>query len=293
LKESYQIEVKEGSIGDPDYYLGAKLRKMTLKNGVEAWAMSSSKYALAAVANVVDQLKSRGLEHMMPKSAANPFKGGNKPEMDVSPELDAEQATYYQSQIGILRWLCEIGRIDILVNVSMLASHLALPQEGHLEAVYHIYSYLRNKHNARMCFDPTYPEIDMGSFKECDWKTFYGNMKEAIPPNAPEVRGKEVDLRLYVDSDHAGEEVTCRSRTGFFIFLNMAPVVWFSKRQPTVEKSVFGAEFVAMKNGMETLRGLQYKLRMMGVPLSGPSFIYCDNMSVIHNTQRPELMLCK
>jgi hypothetical protein len=77
--------------------------------------------------------------------------------MDVSPELDAEQATYYQSQIGILRWLCEIGRIDILVNVLMLASYLALPREGHLEAVYHIYSYLCNKHNARMCFDPTYP----------------------------------------------------------------------------------------------------------------------------------------
>jgi len=76
------------------------------------------------------------------------------------------------------------------------------------------------------------------------------------PPNSPEVRGKEVDLRLCVDSDHAGEEVTRHSRTGFFIFLNMAPVVWFSKRQPTVETSVFGAEFVAVKNGMETLRGL-------------------------------------
>jgi hypothetical protein len=252
------FKMKEGSIGDPDYYLGAKLQKMTLNSGVDAWAMSSSNYALAAVANVLDQLKSCwGLEHMMPKSAANPFKGGYKPEMDVSPELDAEQAAYYQSHIGILRWLCEIGRIDILVNVSMLASHMALPREGHLEAVYHIYSYLRNKHSARMSFDPTYPEIDMGAFKECDWKTFYGDVKEAIPPNAPEeVRGKEVDLRLYIDSNHAGEEVTRCSCTGFFIFLNMAPVVWFSKRQPTIERSVFAAEFVAMKNGMETLRGL-------------------------------------
>ena len=74
------------------------------------------------------------------------------------------------------------------------------------------------------------------------------DVKEAIPPSAPEVRGKGVDLHLYVDSDHAGEEVTRCSRTGFFIFLNMAPVVWFSKRQPTIETSVFGAEFVAMKN---------------------------------------------
>ena len=48
-----------------------------------------------------------------------------------------------------------------------------------------------------------------------------------------------------------------------------------------------------MKAGMEHLRGIRYKLRMMGVPLSGPSYIYGDNMSVIHNTQRPESTLKK
>jgi hypothetical protein len=100
-------------------------------------------------------------------------------------------------------------------------------------------------------------------------------------------------LRLFVDSDHAGEQFTRRSRTGCVIYLNMAPIVWFSKRQPTVESSVFGAEFVAMKNGIETCRGLRYKLRMMGVALSGPTFVYGDNMSVFHNTQRPESVLKK
>ena len=75
--------------------------------------------------------------------------------------------------------------------------------------------------------------------------------------------------------------------------MNGAPIVWHSKRQSTIETSVFGAEFVAMKVGMETLRGLRYKLRMMGVQISGPSFIYGDNMSVVHNTQRPESMLKK
>ena len=48
-----------------------------------------------------------------------------------------------------------------------------------------------------------------------------------------------------------------------------------------------------MKQGMETLCGLRYKLRMMGVPLSGPSYIDGDNMSVIHNMQRPESTLKK
>jgi hypothetical protein len=73
----------------------------------------------------------------------------------------------------------------------------------------------------------------------------------------------------------------------------MAPSVWFSKRQPTVESSVFGAEFVAMKNGIETCCGLRYKLRMIGVTLSGPTFVYGDNMYVVHNTQRPESVLKK
>ena len=50
---------------------------------------------------------------------------------------------------------------------------------------------------------------------------------------------------------------------------------------------------MAMKVSMETARGLRYKLRMMGVPLSGPTYIYGDNMSVIHNTQTPESTLKK
>jgi hypothetical protein len=98
---------------------------------------------------------------------------------------------------------------------------------------------------------------------------------------------------MFVDSDHAGDQQVRRSRIRFIIYMNMAPITWLSKRQPTIETSVFRAEFVAMKHGMETLRGLRYKLRMMGVPLYGPSYIYGDIMSVIHNTQRPESTLKK
>jgi hypothetical protein len=92
-------------------------------------------------------------------------------------------------------------------------------------------------------------------------------VKERISSDAPVSCGNEVDLRL--------------------LYLNMAPIVWFSKCQPTVESSIFGSEFVAMKNGIVTFRGLRYKLRMMGVALSGPTYVYGDNMSVVHNTQRP------
>ena len=114
----------------------------------------------------------------------------------------------------------------------------------------------------------------MSDFKECDWKQFYGDVTEAIPPNAPEPRGKDVDLRMFVDSDHAGDRLTRCSRTGFMIFMNTALIDALSKKQATIETSVFGAKFVALKHGMERLRGLRYKLRMMGVSISGPSYIY-------------------
>jgi hypothetical protein len=68
----------------------------------------------------------------------------------------------------------------------------------------------------------------------------------------------------------------------------MTPIVWHSMKQSTISTSMFGAEFVAMKQGMGALRGLWYKLWMMGVQLNGPSYVYGDNMSVIHNTQWPK-----
>jgi hypothetical protein len=118
-------------------------------------------------------------------------------------------------------------------------------------------------------------------------------MEEAIPSNMPPPLGKDVDLCMMVDSDHAGEKRTQCSRTGFIIFCNLAPIIWLSKQQVTIETSVHGAEFVAMKHGIETLRGLRYKIRMMGIPLSGPTYIYGDNKSQVTNSSRPESTLKK
>ena len=142
--------------------------------------------------------------------------------------------------------------------------------------------YLKWKHNSQLLFDPTYRDIDFDTFKDgAEWKTFYGDVTESIPPNAPDPRGKSVDLRMWVDSDHAGDKMTRRSHKGYFIFLNTALIDWLSKKQATIQGSVFGAEFVAMKTGVEALRGIRYKMRLMDVPLTGPTYIYGDNISVI------------
>ena len=172
--------------------------------------------------------------------------------------------------------------------------YLIMPRKGYLEAVFYLFNYLEKKHNACIVFDPTYPEIDMSVFKECDWKTMYGDGSEAIPPRAPKPRGNDINLRMYVDSNHhAGDKRVQRSRTGFLIYMIMLQITWFLKKQSTIKTSVFGAECVAMMQGMETLRGLCCKLRMMGVALAESSYIYGNNTSVIHNTQQPESVLEK
>jgi hypothetical protein len=114
-----------------------------------------------------------------------------------------------------------------------------------------------------------------------------------MPGNAPESRGKPVVLRVFVDSDHAGDKVTRRSCTGYIIYMNGAPVDWFPKKQNTIESSSFGSEFVALKTVMEKLRGLRYKLRMMGFEIDGPTYAFGDNMSVVRNTPAPESVLRK
>ncbi len=61
----------------------------------------------------------------------------------------------------------------------------------------------------------------------------------------------------------------------------------------TIESSVFGAKFVAMKHGIKMLRGLRYKIRMMGISLSGPTYVYGDNKSQVTNSSIPESTLKK
>ena len=91
---------------------------------------------------------------------------------------------------GFLHWIVELGRIDIATEVSLLASYVALPRKQHLQTVFHIYAFLKKRHNSRLTLDPSYPDIDMRVFHQADWTDFYGDVKEAIPDNAPEPRGK-------------------------------------------------------------------------------------------------------
>ncbi len=113
--------------------------------------------------------------------AANPFLMGYEPEIDETPALDPNRASYYHSIIGIMQWMCEIGHIDIATEVLLLSLHLAYPREGHLDATLHIMGYLKLKNNSCLIFDPSYPVIDEDSFQQHKWEEFYGDVKEECP----------------------------------------------------------------------------------------------------------------
>lgn len=246
------FELKESSIGPPTIYLGGRLSQVTLENGVTAWAFGSSKYVQESVKNVEGYLERTN--QALPSRAETPIRTSYRPELDMSPELASTEAAYYQSLIGILRWIVELGRVDICLEVSMMSSHLALPREGHLTQLYHIFGYLKKHHNGEMVFDPSELVVDHSEFELRDWTmSEFGHLvgQELMPSKMPEPRGIGFIVRCKVDADHAGDTVTRRSRTGFLVYLNSAPIYWLSKKQTSVESSSFGSKFVAMKQSCE------------------------------------------
>ena len=63
----------------------------------------------------------------MPKRADNPYCLGYSPEIDAPRVLEPTEAFYYQSLIGVIRWMMEIGHVDINIKVSLLSSDIVLP----------------------------------------------------------------------------------------------------------------------------------------------------------------------
>ena len=48
-----------------------------------------------------------------------------------------------------------------------------------------------------------------------------------------------------------------------------------------------------MRQAIDLVKSLQYKFRMFGIPIEGPSDVFCDNESVFKNVLKPESTLSK
>jgi Reverse transcriptase (RNA-dependent DNA polymerase) len=284
------FKLKDDKIEPPDVYLGAQLGRMQAKS-VESWTMSAEKYVNASVKNVEESLGKRGLR--LATKVFTPLPPDYRPELEASAELKSDGVQLYQELIGVLRWAVELGRVDILLETSLMSTHMAMPREGHLQQLYRMFAYLKANSQRKIAFDPQHPAISEKMFKKHDWHDFYRGVKEAIPGDMPVPRGNPMSTHCFVDASHGSDRATRRSQTGILIFCNSAPIIWYSKRQNTVEASTFGSEFQAMKNAVELIEAMRYKLRMFGVPIDGPTNIFCDNEAVYKNTSLPESTLKK
>ena len=109
----------------------------------------------------------------------------------------------------------------------------------------------------------------------------------------PPAHGNYMSTHCFEDAGHANDETNRRSQTRILIFCNCTPIIWYSKRQNSVEASTFGSKLTALKTAVELVEALRYKLRMFGVPLLGPTNMYCDNEAVFKNVSNPTSMLRK
>ena len=154
--------LKEASIGPPKVYLWGNMSLVELANGTNAWAFSSSQYVQEEVQNVESYLKEQDFK--LPARSGAPFSPNYRPEIGETLELEPGDAAYYKSLIGILRWIVDLGRVDVCTEVSLLAKCLFLPWVGHQYQVFHVFTYLKKHRNTEMVFDPYYPKIDQNQF---------------------------------------------------------------------------------------------------------------------------------
>ena len=175
-----------------------------------------------------------------------------------------------------------------------MSQYQELPRQGHLETLYLIFHYPIKNLVKRLVMDPCLPYVDKRAFNvQADWAEFYGDVREETPPNMPEMLGRPVMQTEFVDADHANNVVTRHSHSGIFYFLNNSQIKSFSKRQNTVESNTFWLELVALRTARDMAVEIRLKLMSIGVPLLGPTNIYCDNQGVVKNTSVPGSTLLK
>ena len=68
-----------------------------------------------------------------------------------------------------------------------------------------------------------------------EWKYFYPNAQENMTRHMSEALGNYAVIKSYVDANHAGNMENWRSHSGIIIYVNNAPVIWYSKQKNTVE----------------------------------------------------------
>ncbi|XP_074304680.1 uncharacterized protein LOC141639457 [Silene latifolia] len=156
---------------------------------------------------VLDIMKDAGYENC--KAASFPMQKGLKLTVDQGPLLPDPEV--YRRLIGRLLYL-SLTRPDIAYSVQHLSQFLSQPREPHYQAAQHLLRYLKGSVNASLFYSST----------------------------------ASLSLQAYSDADWGSCASSCRSLSGYCIFLGNSLVSWKTKKQLTVSKSSAEAEYRSM-----------------------------------------------
>ena len=280
--EPFNYNLKGGE--EPTYHLGGSFSRD--EDGTLLW--NAEKY--------VERLKDTYVSMFGERidRVREPMQYNTHPELDDSRLCTPDEITQFQCLLGALQWTISLCRFDIAGAILALNTFSVSPRVGHVELIKRVARYVicnpRNGTRYRTkLIDHSHHEVTTH-----DWaQSVYGNVQEQVPHDAPAPKGRLVRTTTYKDANLMHNLVNGRSCTGIIHFLNQTPIDSFSKRQAQVETATFGSEFVAARQAVEQITDLRYTLRMMGVPIDGPAWLFGDNKGVVDNATIPHSRLAK
>jgi hypothetical protein len=170
-----------------------------------------------------------------------------------------DQIELYQSLVGRINYLAQQTRCDLAFAASALSRFLVNPSPAHIKAGKRVLQYLK------------------------------GTEMYSITLGGPQYIPNWIDIRLYTDSDYAGDRHTYRSTSGYVVFMAGGPVSWQSKRQSVVAQSSTEAEYIAMSELTKEGTWIRYLLK--GVQYRGqdldPLTLSGDNQGALALAENP------
>lgn len=154
--------------------------------------------------------------------------------------------TTYRSMVGGLQYLT-LTRPDLAFSVNQVCQFLQNPRTSHLQAVKRIFRYIKGT-------------LDYGLHFQ---------------------KSRSLSLVAFSDADWAGDPTTRRSISGTCVLFGGNIVSWSAKKQPTVARSSAESEYRSLANATADLGWFCCLLRELGVVISSPPLILCDNQSAI------------